>query len=85
MTSILQSDILLNTRMGTVPNVASTMSNLQIPLTNSVQTQDPVSSIFQDYDRNEASRNRVTSDQRSSVYIGQVMKGQSIAEFFFVE
>lgn len=60
--------------MGTLPNAVSTIGNLQIPITNSVQTQDPIGPIVQDYDRSEASRNRVTSDQRSSVYIGQVTK-----------
>jgi len=64
--------MLLNTRMGTLPNAASTIGNL--PNTNNAQSQGPIGPIVQDRDMTEASRTRVTSDQRSSVYIGQVHK-----------
>lgn len=57
--------------MGAIPNAA--FGNLQTP--NSGQVQGPIGpTIFQDRERNEASRSRVTSDQRSAVYIGQVIK-----------
>lgn len=57
--------------MGVVPNAA--FGNLQTP--NSGQVQSPIGPpIIQDRERNEASRTRVTSDQRSAVYIGQVVK-----------
>lgn len=56
--------------MGRLPNAA--FGNLQTP--NSGQIQSPIGPpIFQDRERNEASRTRVTSDQRSAVYIGQVV------------
>ncbi|KAL0133497.1 hypothetical protein PUN28_000910 [Cardiocondyla obscurior] len=62
------SDILLNSQMGAIPNAA--FGNQQTSSTG--QAQGPAgSSIFQDRERNEASRTRVTSDQRNSVYIGQ--------------
>lgn len=63
-------------QMGTLPNVASTIGNLQTPITNSVQVQGPIGPIIQDRDRIEASQTRVTSNQHSSVYIGQVVKRQ---------
>jgi len=58
--------------MGTLPN--GPFSNLQTP--NSGQVQSPIGPprIVQDRERDEASRTRVTSDQRSAVYIGQVVK-----------
>jgi len=56
--------------MGTLPNAASTIGNLQMP--NNAQLQGPISRVVQDRDMTEASRTRITSDQRSSVYIGQV-------------
>ncbi|XP_050454236.1 uncharacterized protein LOC126852966 [Cataglyphis hispanica] len=56
------SDILLNTRMNTLPNVASMYGKLQGPIG---------SSIIKDHESSEASRIKVTSNQRSSVYIGQ--------------
>ncbi|KAL0133492.1 hypothetical protein PUN28_000910 [Cardiocondyla obscurior] len=63
------SDILLNSQMGAIPNAA--FGNQQTSSTG--QAQGPAgSSIFQDRERNEASRTRVTSDQRNSVYIGQI-------------
>lgn len=63
--------MLLNTQMGVMPNAA--FGNPQTP--NSGQVQGPVGpSIIQDRERNESSRTRVTSDQRSAVYIGQVVK-----------
>lgn len=56
--------------MGRLPNAA--LGNMQTQ--NSGQIQSPIGPpIFQDRERNEASRTRVTSDQRSSVYIGQVV------------
>lgn len=62
---IFQSDILLNTRMNTLPNVASMFGKLQSPIG---------SSIIGDHESSEASRTKVTSNQRSSVYIGQVVR-----------
>ncbi|KAL6421599.1 hypothetical protein ACFW04_014220 [Cataglyphis niger] len=56
------SDILLNTRMNTLPNVASMYGKLRDPIG---------SSIIKDHESSEASRIKVTSNQRSSVYIGQ--------------
>lgn len=58
--------------MGIISNAA--VSNLQTP--NNGQIQGPIgpSPIIQDRERNEASRTKVTSDQRSAVYIGQVVK-----------
>lgn len=56
--------------MGTLPNAP--FGNLQTPSNGQVGPIGP--SIIQDYERNEGSRTRVTSDQRSSVYIGQVVK-----------
>jgi hypothetical protein len=58
--------------MGTLPNAASAIGNLQMPNINNAQPQGPIGPIVQDRDMTEASRTRVTSDQRSSVYIGQV-------------
>jgi len=55
--------MLLNTRMNTLPNTASMFSKLQGPID---------SFIISDRETNEASRKKVTSNQRSSVYIGQV-------------
>lgn len=61
--------------MGLLPNAASTVSTLQTPNANNVQAQGPVGpSITQDRERNEASQTKVTSDQHSSVYIGQVIR-----------
>lgn len=62
---------MLNTQMGRLPNAFASIGNL--PVANNAQaTQGPVGPLVQDRDRNEATRTRVTSDQRSSVYIGQV-------------
>jgi len=58
--------------MGTLPNAASTIGNLQMPNINNAQLQGPINRVVQDRDMTEASRTRITSDQRSSVYIGQV-------------
>lgn len=55
--------MLLNTGMNTLPNIASMFSKLQGPVG---------SSIISDRESNEASRKKVTANQRSSVYIGQV-------------
>jgi len=62
--------------MGTLPN--GPFSNLQTP--NSGQVQGPIGPprFVQDRERNEVSRTRVTSDQRSAVYIGQVVKNHII-------
>jgi hypothetical protein len=56
--------------MGTLPNAP--FGNPQTP--SNGQVQGPIGPIIQDHERNEGSRTRVTSDQRSSVYIGQVVK-----------
>lgn len=47
------------------------------------QAQGPLGSLFQDRDRNEATRTRVTADQSSSVYIGQVVK--HIVKIIFIK
>lgn len=51
--------------MNTLPNVASMFGKLQGPIG---------SSIIKDHESSEASRIKVTSNQRSSVYIGQVVR-----------
>lgn len=61
--------------MGLLPNAPSTIANSQTPNANNIQAQGPIGPpITQDRERNEASQTRVTSDQHSSVYIGQVIK-----------
>lgn len=55
--------MLLNARLNTLPNTASMFSKLQGPMG---------SSIISDRESSEASQKKVTSNQRSSVYIGQV-------------
>lgn len=55
--------MLLNTGMNSLPNIASMFNKLQGPIG---------SSIISDRESNEASRKKMTSNQHSSVYIGQV-------------
>lgn len=57
--------------MSAIPNAA--FGNLQTPSSGQVQGPNRPP-IFQDRERNEASRTRVTSNQRGAVYIGQVVK-----------
>lgn len=80
---LFQSDVLLQTQMGTKSNTASEISDLLTGTPNSnigsISSSTPISQnigggrVTQDRESDEASRSRESNGQRSSVYIGQVI------------